>query len=50
MTSTTKKAISMLLVLVQLFVLFPVLQPQAKAAAQSEYFEKELHKGDPENA
>ena len=36
MKNQTKKAISMLLVLVQLFVLFPVLQPQAKAAAQNE--------------
>lgn len=32
MKNQTKKAISLLLVLVQLFVLFPVLQPQAKAA------------------
>lgn len=35
MTNTMKKSISLLLVLVQLFVLFPVLQPQAEAA-QSE--------------
>ena len=35
MKQTMKKTISLLLVLVQLFVLFPVLQPQA-AAAQSE--------------
>ena len=35
MTHTMKKAISLLLVLMQLFVLFPVLQPQAEAA-QSE--------------
>ncbi len=32
MTHTMKKAISLLLVLMQLFVLFPVLQPQAEAA------------------
>lgn len=36
MKNQTRKIISFLLVLVQLFVLFPVLQPQAKAAAQSE--------------
>ena len=35
MKNQTRKAISMLLVLVQLFVLFPILQPQAEAA-QSE--------------
>ena len=35
MNNQTKKAISLLLVLVQLFVLFPALQPQAEAA-QSE--------------
>ena len=32
MTNTMKKAISLLLAVVQLFVLFPVLQPQAEAA------------------
>ena len=36
MKNQTKKAISMLLVLVQLFVLFPILQPQAKAAQSNQ--------------